>query len=182
MSAMADFDPSRHDQYPDTLIRTILTGVKTIAMVGASDNPARPSYLVYKYLRERGFRVIPVNPGKAGQDFLGEPFVARLADITVPVDMVDIFRGADAAPGIVAEALAMSPRPRVVWMQLSVRHDEAAAAAEAEGLTVIMNRCPKIEFGRLSGEISWQGINSRVLSAKKPVMALKGVQKLRLRP
>jgi uncharacterized protein len=182
ITAMADFDPSRHDEYPDTLIRSILTGVKTIAMVGASDNPARPSYLVYKYLRERGFRVIPVNPGKAGQDFLGETFVAKLADIADPVDMIDIFRASDAAPGVVQEALDMSPRPGVIWMQLSVRHDGAAAAAEAEGLTVIMNRCPKIEFGRLSGEISWQGVNSRVISAKKPVMALKGVQKLRLGP
>jgi predicted CoA-binding protein len=179
---MTTFDPASHDAYPDALIRSILTGVKTIAMVGASDNPARPSYLVYKYLRERGFRVIPVNPGKAGQDFLGETFVASLADIADPVDMVDIFRSPDAAPGIVSEALAMAPRPKVIWMQLSVRHDGAAAAAEAEGLTVIMDRCPKIEFGRLSGEISWQGINSRVLSAKKPMMALKGVQKLRLRP
>jgi uncharacterized protein len=171
-----------HDDYPDSLIHAILSTTKTIAMVGASDNPARPSYLVYKYLRERGFRVIPVNPGKAGQDFLGETFVARLADIAGPVDMIDIFRASDAAPGVVAEALEMMPRPKVIWMQLSVRHDEAAAVAEAAGLTVIMNRCPKIEFGRLSGEISWQGINSRVISAKKPVMALKGVQKLRLRP
>lgn len=179
---MSKFDPSRHEDYPDTLIREILGSVKTIAMVGASDNPARPSFLVYKYLRERGFRVIPVNPGKAGQDFMGETFVARLADIRDPVDMVDIFRASEAAPAIVAETLAMDPRPRVIWMQLTVRHDEAAAQAEGDGLTVIMNRCPKIEFGRLSGEISWQGINSRVLSAKKPVMALKGVQKLRLRP
>jgi uncharacterized protein len=173
---------SHHDHYPDSLIRSILTTVKTIAMVGASDNSARPSYLVYKYLRERGFRVIPVNPGKAGQDFLGEPFVASLLDISDPVDMVDVFRAPEAAPGIVEEALRMRPPPKVIWMQLSVRHDEAAAAAEAAGMTVIMNRCPKIEFGRLSGEISWQGVNSRILSSKKPVMALKGVQKLRLGP
>jgi uncharacterized protein len=173
---------SNHDHYPDSLIRSILSSVKTIAMVGASDNAARPSYLVYKYLRERGFRVIPVNPGKAGQDFLGERFVASLLDIPDPVDMVDIFRAADAAPAVVDAALRMRPLPKVIWMQLSVRNDEAAAVAEAAGLTVIMNRCPKIEFGRLSGEISWQGVNSRVLSSKKPVMALKGVQKLRLRP
>ncbi len=169
-----------HDSYPDTLIRSILTSVKTIAMVGASDNPARPSFLVFKYLSERGFRVIPVNPGKAGQRFLGETFVASLADITEPVDMVDIFRASDAAPGVVDQALQMNPLPKVIWMQLSVRHDEAAAKAEAAGLTVIMNRCPKIEFGRLSGEISWQGVNSRILSSKKPKMALKGVQKLRI--
>lgn len=169
-----------HDTYPDPQIRAILTDVKTIAMVGASDNPARPSYLVFKYLTERGFHVIPVNPGKAGQRFLGETFVASLADITVPVDMIDVFRAADAAPGIVDQALAMQPLPRVIWMQLGVRHNEAAAKAEAAGLTVIMDRCPKIEYGRFSGEISWQGVNSRILSAKKPKMALKGVQKLRI--
>jgi uncharacterized protein len=169
-----------HDSYPDTLIHSILKSVKTIAMVGASDNPARPSYLVLKYLSERGFRVIPVNPGRAGQTFLGQTFVASLADITEPVDMVDIFRAPEAAPGIVDQALAMSPLPRIIWMQLSIRNDEAAAKAEAAGLTVIMNRCPKIEYGRLSGEIGWQGINSRIISSKKPMMALKGVQKLRI--
>ncbi len=171
---------TEHDHYPDSLIRSILTSVKTIAMVGASDNPARPSYLVLKYLIERGFRVIPVNPGRAGTSFLGQTFVASLAEITEPVDMVDIFRAPDAAPGIVDQALAMKPLPKVIWMQLSVRNEEAAAKAEAAGLTVIMNRCPKIEYGRLSGEISWQGVNSRILSAKKPRMALKGVQKLRI--
>lgn len=150
-------------------------------MVGASDNPARPSYLVFKYLIERGYRVIPVNPGKAGTTFLGATFVASLADITEAVDMVDIFRASEAAAGVVDQALAMSPLPKVIWMQLSVRNDAAAAKAEAAGISVIMNRCPKIEYGRLSGEISWQGINSRIVSSKKPLMALKGVQKLRLR-
>jgi len=169
-----------HDDYDDALIRSVLTEVKTIAMVGASDNPARPSYLVFKYLRERGYRVIPINPGKAGKPLLGEPFVARLADIPEPVDMVEVFRASDAAPGIVDEALAMRLPPKVIWMQLGVRHDGAAAKAEAAGLMVVMNRCPKIEYGRLSGEIGWQGVNSRVLSAKKPRMALKGVQKLRI--
>jgi uncharacterized protein len=169
-----------HDRYPDTLIRTLLKSVKTIAMVGASDNPARPSYLVYKYLSERGYRVIPVNPGKAGQRFLGETFVASLADITDPIDMVDIFRASEAALGVVEAALAMPQRPRAIWMQLGVRHDGAAALAEAAGLTVIMNRCPKIEYGRLSGEISWQGINSRIISSKKPTLSTKGLQKLTL--
>jgi uncharacterized protein len=177
---MTDYDPARHDAYPDTLVRSILQSVKTIAMVGASDNPARPSYLVFKYLKERGYRVIPVNPGRAGQGFLGETFVAKLADIAEPVDMIDVFRASDAAPGVVDDALAMTPQPKVIWMQLSVRNDAAAAKAEAAGLTVIMDRCPKIEYGRLSGEISWQGVNSRILSAKKPVMALKGVQKLKI--
>jgi predicted CoA-binding protein len=115
-----------HDAYPDSLIRHVLTSVKTIAMVGASDNPARPSYLVYKYLRERGFRVIPVNPGKVGHDFLGETFVASLSDIRDPVDMVDIFRASEAAGPIVDEALGMSPPPKVIWMQLTVRNDAAA--------------------------------------------------------
>jgi len=177
---MPDLSAPAVDTYPDALIRSILTATKTIAMVGASDNPARPSFLVFKYLSERGFRVIPVNPGKAGQTFLGETFVAKLADIAEPVDMVDIFRASEAAPGIVAEALAMRVPPKVIWMQLGVRNDDAAAAAERAGLTVIMNRCPKIEYGRFSGEISWQGVNSRILSARKPQMALKGVQKLRI--
>jgi uncharacterized protein len=171
---------SNHEYYPDTLIRSILTSVKTIAMVGASDNPARPSYLVLKYLIERGFEVIPVNPGRVGQSFLGRTFVATLADIKEPIDMVDIFRASEAAAGVVDQALALRTLPKVIWMQLSVRNDHAAAKAEAAGLTVIMNRCPKIEYGRLSGEISWQGVNSRVISSKKPVMALKGVQKLTL--
>ncbi len=171
---------ARHDAYDDSLIRSILTTTRTIAMVGASDNPARPSYLVFKYLKERGFRVIPVNPGKAGQTFLGETFVARLADIAEPIDMVEIFRASEFAPGVVDEALALSPPPKVIWMQLGVRHDAAAEKAEAAGITVIMNRCPKIEYGRLSGEISWQGVNSRILSSKKPQMALKGVQKLKI--
>ena len=171
---------SSHDQYPDAVIRSILTSVKTIAMVGASDNPARPSYLVFKYLMQRDFKVIPVNPGKAGQTFLGSTFVATLADIHEPVDMINIFRASEAAMGVVDEALAMKPLPKVIWMQLGVRNDAAAAKAEAAGLTVIMNRCPKIEFGRLSGEISWQGVNSRIISSKKPILSGKGVQKLRL--
>jgi hypothetical protein len=169
-----------HDSYPDALVSRLLRETRTIAMVGASDNPARPSYLAFKYLIERGYDVIPVNPGRAGSAFLGRRFVGRLADIDRPVDMVDVFRASEAVPGIVAEALALSPRPRVIWMQLGVRHDAAAAEAEAAGLTVIMNRCPKIEYGRLSGEIGWQGINSRVLSAKRPQLSAKGVQKLTL--
>jgi uncharacterized protein len=168
---------SHHDHYSDDKIRQILTTTKTIAMVGASDNPARPSYFVLKYLIQRGFKVIPVNPGRAGQTFLGCTFVKSLADIEEQIDMVDIFRAPEAAAGVVEEALQLRVLPKFIWMQLTVRHDEAAARAEAAGITVIMNRCPKIEFGRLSGEISWQGINSRILSSKKPMMALKGIQK-----
>jgi uncharacterized protein len=168
---------SNHDYYSDTLIRDMLTSTKTIAMVGASDNPARPSYFVLKYLIERGFKVIPVNPGRAGQTYLGCTFVSSLADISEPVDMVDIFRASEAAGGVVEQVLEMPILPKIVWMQLSVRNDEAAAKAEAAGITVIMNRCPKIEFGRLTGEIGWQGINSRIISSKKPMMSLKGIQK-----
>jgi uncharacterized protein len=167
-----------HDSYPDDRIRSVLKAAKTIAMVGASDNPARPSYFVLKYLLERGYRVIPVNPGKAGGSILGQTVYARLADIPTPIDMVDIFRSSEAAAGVVDEALSLDPPPRFIWMQLTVRNDAAAAKAEAAGLTVIMNRCPKIEYGRLSAEIGWMGVNSRTLSAKRPKLADKGVQKL----
>ncbi len=169
-----------HDRYPDQYIRDILKTVKTIALVGASNNPARPSWIVTKYLLERGYDVIPVNPGLAGQDLLGKRVYGSLEEIPHPVDMVEIFRNSEAAGPITDEALALDPLPKVIWMQLSVRNDDAAAKAEARGVQVVMNRCPKIEFGRLSGEISWQGVNSRMLSAKKPVLAGKGFQKLSL--
>lgn len=167
-----------HDQYPDAYIRSILTSVKRIALVGASANPARPSWIVTKYLLERGFDVVPVNPGLAGQQLLGRTVYGSLKDIPHPIDMVEIFRNSEAAGPITDEALSLDPLPRVIWMQLSVRNDEAAARAEAKGLQVVMNRCPKIEYGRLSGEIGWTGVNSRILSAKKPVLAGKGFQKL----
>jgi predicted CoA-binding protein len=167
-----------HNAYSDETIRAILHRVKTIAMVGASNNVARPSYFVFKYLLGRGYRMIGVNPGLAGGDILGAPVYARLADIPEPIDMVDIFRNSEAAGPIVDEALALSPLPSVIWMQLTVRNDPAAARAEAKGVQVIMNRCPKIEYGRLSGEISWNGVNSRMISAKKPQRAQGGVQRL----
>jgi uncharacterized protein len=156
-----------HDSYDDSYIRGILNTVKTIAMVGASANPVRPSYFVFKYLMERGYRMIPVNPGLAGKDLLGQRAFATLLDITEPVDMVDIFRASQFAAAVVDEALAMTPKPAVIWMQLGVRNDEAAAKAEAAGLKVVMNRCPKIEYGRLSSEIGWIGVNSRTLSSKR---------------
>lgn len=171
-----------HDSYPDDLIRGILHNVKTIALVGFSNNPARPSWIVTKYLIERGYQVVPVNPGIAGQTVLGQLVYGSLKDIPFPLDMVEIFRNSEAAGPITDEALALDPLPRVIWMQLSVRNDEAAARAEAKGVTVIMNRCPKIEFGRLSGEIGWNGINSRILSSKRAVMAEKGFQKRTLGP
>ncbi|RDI59810.1 hypothetical protein DES45_10365 [Microvirga subterranea] len=169
-----------HDNYPNDYIRGILQSVKTIALVGASQNQARPSWIVMKYLLDRGYDVIPINPGLAGGELLGKKVYGRLSDIPHPVDMVEIFRNSEAAGPITDEALALDPLPKVIWMQLSVRNDAAAEKAEAKGLQVVMDRCPKIEFGRLSGEISWQGVNSRMLSAKKPVLAGKGFQKLSL--
>ena len=166
-----------HDSYSDAYIRSILRTTKTIALVGASANEARTSYIVLKYLIARGYRVIPINPGLAGKEILGQPVFASLADLPEPVDMIDVFRNSEAAGKVVDEALALHWAPKTIWMQLSVRNDEAAARAEARGVQVVMNRCPKIEWGRLSGEISWGGINSRILSAKKPTM-MAGFQKL----
>lgn len=159
-----------HDSYDNTYIAGILNSVKTIAMVGASANDVRPSYFVLKYLLAKGFSVFPINPGQAGKEILGRMTYARLADIPEPIDMVDIFRAPAAVPGIVDEVLRLDPLPKVIWMQLGVRHDEAAARAEAAGIKVVMNRCPKIEYGKLSGEIGWTGVNSGVLSSKKPLM------------
>jgi predicted CoA-binding protein len=167
-----------HDSYPDSYIRGILNTVKTIAMVGASEKDNRPSYFAFKYLLERGYRVIPVNPGHAGEDMLGQRIYARLADIPEPVDMIDIFRGPQYALAIVQEALALKTPPQVIWMQLGVRNDEAAALAEANGMKVVMNRCPKIEYGRLSSEIAWMGVNTRTLSSKKATMG--GIQRMTL--
>lgn len=159
-----------HDHYDNNYIAGILNEVKTVAIVGASANEVRPSFFVTKYLVDKGYTVFPVNPGQAGKEIAGRMTYARLADIPEPIDMVDIFRASDAVPAIVDEVLALSPLPKVIWMQLTVRHDGAAAKAEARGIKVVMNRCPKIEYGRLSGEIGWNGVNSRVLSSKKPVM------------
>ncbi len=169
-----------HDSYPDSYIRGILNTVKTIAMVGFSPKESRPSFFVFKYLTERGYRVIPVNPGQAGQVFLGQTCYATLSDIPEPVDMVDIFRASEHAPAIVEEALTLRPRPQVIWMQLTVRNDEAARRAEEAGLKVVMNRCPKIEYGRLSSEISWIGVNSRTLSSKRARNLGGGVQRMSL--
>jgi predicted CoA-binding protein len=167
-----------HDAYSDTYIRGILNTVKTIAMVGASDKENRPSYFVFKYLVERGYNVIPVNPGRAGRDLLGRRIYARLADIAEPIDMIDVFRASPHVPPVVQEALALEPRPQVIWMQLGVRNDEAAALAEANGLKVVMNRCPKIEYGRLSSEIGWMGVNTRTISSRRATAG--GIQRLTL--
>ena len=148
--------------YTDDYLRGILRGVRTIAVVGASANWNRPSYFVTKYLREKGYRVIPVNPGLDGQELLGERVYKDLASIPEPVDMVDIFRNSEAAGLITEQAIEIGAK--VVWMQLGVRNDEAAARAESAGLKVVMNRCPKIEFGRLGGELGWFGVNSGIIS------------------
>jgi OAH/OAS sulfhydrylase len=164
---MADLEPI---PYSDAKIRSVLERVKTIAMVGASTNWNRPSYFVMKYLQGKGYRVIPVNPTAAGQTLLGEKVYASLRDIPDKVDMVDMFRAASEAPGVVADAIAIGAK--VVWMQLGIRDDEAAAAGEAAGLEIIMNRCPKIEFGRLGGELSWSGVNSGIIQNRAPVPPL----------
>lgn len=169
-----------HDSYDNSYISGILNEVKTIAVVGASANDVRPSFFVTKYLIDKGFDVFPVNPGQAGKEILGRTVYAKLVDVPEPVDMVDIFRPNEAVPGVVDEALALDPLPKVIWMQLTIRNDEAAARAEAAGIKVVMNRCPKIEYARLSGEIGWNGVNSRVISSKKPLMR-KGFQSFGIR-
>lgn len=171
-----------HDAYPDGYIRGILNTVKTIATVGISPKDSRPSYFAFKYLLERGYRMIPVNPGQAGKEILGQRVYANLAEIPEPIDMVDIFRGSSYVPEIVNEAIALKPKPKVIWMQLTVRNDEAAKRAEEAGMKVVMNRCPKIEYGRLSSEISWMGVNSRTLSSKRAQTLGGGVQRMRLGP
>ncbi|HZS82627.1 MAG TPA: CoA-binding protein [Stellaceae bacterium] len=154
-----------HNSYSDQYLRSILASVKTIAMVGASPHWNRPSYFAMKYLQGKGFRVIPVNPRAAGETILGERVYADLAEISEPVDMVDIFRNSEAAGAIVDEAIRIGAK--IVWMQLGVRNDAAAARAESAGLRVVMNRCPKIEYSRLHGELAWSGINTGIISSKR---------------
>jgi O-acetylhomoserine (thiol)-lyase len=174
---MADLEPI---PYPDAKLRSILERVKTIALVGASPNWNRPSYFVMKYLQGKGYRVIPVNPGVAGQTLLGETVYASLRDIPDAVDMVDMFRAAEDAPDVAREAIAIGAK--VLWMQLGIRNDEAAAAAESAGIEVVMNRCPKIEFGRLGGELSWSGVNSGIIRNRAPDPPLPRRMKRRAAP
>jgi uncharacterized protein len=166
-----------HDRYDDSYISEILNGVKTIAMVGASANNNRPSYFAMKYLLGKGYVVHPVNPSLVGQDILGRPVYATLADVPAPVDMVDIFRNSEAALGVTQDAVRLKDTLgiKVIWMQLGVRNDDAARLAEEAGLQVVMHRCPKIEYGRLSGEIGWAGVSTGVISSKRPVIG-PGVQ------
>ena len=152
-------------RYDDAFIRGILQRVKTIAAVGMSAGDMRPSYFAMVYLQSKGYRVIPVNPRYAGTQILGETVVGALSDLPEPPDMVQIFRRSADAPPVVDEAIRIGAK--VVWLQLGVRHDEAAAKAAAAGLAVVQDRCPKIEHGRLFGEIGWAGVNRRVISSKK---------------
>lgn len=167
----------QHDRYDDTYIAGVLSDVKSIALVGASANTSRPSYFVLKYMLAKGYTVVPINPGLAGQELLGQKVVASLADLDQPIDMVDIFRSSDAALDVTREALRLKDKLgiKVVWMQLTVFNQQAADEAEAAGLRVVMNRCPKIEYGRLSGEIGWAGVNKGVLSSRRPLLG-RGVQ------
>lgn len=161
-----------YPNYPDALIARILRSVKTIAMVGASPNGARPSYFAMKYLLDKGFKIIPVNPGPT--EILGQKCYARVSDLPAPVDMVDIFRNSEAALAITRQALALDPLPKVIWMQLSVRNDEAARLAEDRGIAVVMNRCPKMEYGKLSGEWAWVGGNPGLLSSRRQTRHASG--------
>ncbi len=158
-----------HDHYPASLLRGILRRCRTMAMVGARANWVRPSNFAMKYLQIKGYRVIPVNPARAGEQILGERVYGSLGDIPEPFPLVDIYRNAEAAGAVVDEAIALAAEKgiEVVWMQLGVRNDAAAARAEAAGLTVVMNRCPKIEYGRFTGELGWGGINTGVISARR---------------
>ncbi|TYC66920.1 CoA-binding protein [Stappia sp. BW2] len=159
-----------HDTYADAYIKGILDEVKTIAMIGASANNVRPSYFVLKYLLSKGYKVWPINPGQAGKEILGQKVYASLDELPAVPDMIDIFRNSEAAGAIVDEVIASGKLPKVIWMQLTVRHAEAAARAEEAGIKMVMDRCPKIEYGRLSGEIGWAGVNSRTLSSKRPAL------------
>lgn len=155
-------------RYSDATLRGILSEIRIMAMVGASGDWKRPSFFAMKYLQRRGYRVIPINPGRAGTEILGETVYASLADVPVPIDMVDVFRSSEAALGVAEEAVALveEKQIKVLWLQLGIRNDAAAEIAQAAGIQVIMDRCPKIEFARLSGELSWSGINTRIITSK----------------
>ena len=157
------------ETYSNTDLLRILRSVETIAMVGASAKWQRPSYFAMKYLQEKGYRVIPINPGLAGQEILGETVYGSLADAPGPFQMVDVFRNSAAAMGVTQDSIALKDEKgiKVVWMQLGVINDEAAALAREAGLEVVMDRCPKIEFGRLNAELSWGGFDSKVISSKR---------------
>ena len=152
--------------YNDQVLKDVLNRMKTVAVVGVSANPVRPSYFVARYLSRKGIRVVPVNPGLAGQELFGEAVYATLSDIPFDVDMVDVFRRSDAVPAIVDDALARWADLQTIWLQIGVEHADAASVAQARGVTVIQNRCPKIEYQRLFGELRMGGFATGVISSK----------------
>jgi len=154
--------------YPDSLLRDVLRRTRSVAIVGVSTNPIRPSYFVARYLDLKGFKVYPVNPAYVGETLFGQPIVASLRDLVAPIDMVDIFRHSEAVPEIVEEALETLPELKTIWMQIGVRHARAATWAEAADLTVVQDRCPKIEYQRLFGELRMGGFATGVISSKLP--------------
>ncbi len=169
-----------HTGYSEDYIRGILNEVRTIAMVGASSNTNRPSYFAMKYLLEKGYNVVPVNPREAGKTLLGKHVYETLSDIPDAVDMVDIFRNSEAAGPLTDEAIEIGAK--VVWMQLTVRNEDAADRAEAAGLKVVMDRCPKMEYGKLSGEWGWLGGNSGRISSRRGALTGNRVQSLSIGP
>jgi len=152
--------------YDIVTLRRILQENRTVAVVGLSASWHRPSFFAAKYLQEHGFRIIPVNPRYAGDSILGEPCYASLREIPEPVDVVDCFRRAEDILPICEDAIAIEAK--VLWMQIDVVNEEAAEMAKAAGLEVVMDRCMKIEFGRLFGGLNYMGVNTKVISAKRP--------------
>jgi len=152
--------------YSDDFLKTILRRARRIAVVGVSMNPVRPSYYVARYLSLKGYEVVPVNPGHAGEQLFGTKVVGSLADIEGPVDMVDVFRRPEHVPPIVDQALALFPQLQTIWLQIGVVHEGAAATAQAKGVDVVMDRCPKIEYQRLFGELRMGGFATGIISAK----------------
>jgi predicted CoA-binding protein len=153
-------------EYTNEFLKSLLSSVKRVAIVGVSSNPVRPSYFVARYLSLKGFTVIPVNPGLASQTLFGQEVKASLSDIEGPIDMVDIFRRSEAVPAIVDEALEAFPDLKAIWMQIGVIHSDAAQTAEARGVDVVQDRCPKIEYQRLFGELRFGGFNTGIISSK----------------
>jgi len=154
------------ETYSDAELRKVLGAVKTVAIVGISTNPARPSYFVGRYLGLKGYTVIPINPGHAGKTLFGKTIIDDLENVSQSVDMIDIFRKSEAVPEIVDQALEKFQNLKCIWMQIGVQHEVAAAKARARGVTVIMNRCPKIEYQRLFGELRMGGFNTGIISSK----------------
>ena len=154
------------ETYSDAELRNVLGAVKTVAIVGISTNPARPSYFVGRYLGLKGYTVIPINPGHAGKTLFGKTIIGDLENVSQSVDMIDIFRKSEAVPEIVDQALEKFQNLKCIWMQIGVQHEAAAAKARARGVTVIMNRCPKIEYQRLFGELRMGGFNTGIISSK----------------